>query len=101
MHRHSLDHCTYLLQRRLFVNETDPSFATKLLRKEPLPTLNHVVEKNEEGVFHSWYSPNVLRMRLTDDKEPKRQQAVAMTIQEQIELINTVLPNVCANDDPG
>ncbi|CAI9627175.1 unnamed protein product [Alternaria burnsii] len=84
MHRHSLDHCTYLLQRRLFGNETDPSFATKLLRKEPLPTLNHVVEKNEE-----------------DDKEPKRQQAVAMTIQEQIELINTVLPNVCANDDPG
>ncbi|CAN9242408.1 unnamed protein product [Alternaria sp. RS040] len=35
------------------------------------------------------------------DEEPKRQQAVAMTIQEQIELINTVLPNVCANDNPG
>jgi hypothetical protein len=59
----------------LFGNETDLSFATKLLRKEPLLTLNHVVEKNEEGVFRSWYSANVLLMRLTDDEEPERQQA--------------------------
>ena len=75
MHRHSLDHCTYLLQRRLFGNETDLSFATKLLSKEPSLTLNHVVEKNEEGVFHSWYSAKILLMRPTDDEEPKRQQA--------------------------
>lgn len=74
MYRHSLDHCTYLLQRRLFGNETDLSFATKLLRKESLLTLNHVVEKNEEGVFHGWYSANVLLTRLTGDEEPKRQQ---------------------------
>jgi hypothetical protein len=75
MHRHSLDHCTYLLQRRLFGNETDLSSATKLLRKEPLLTLNHVEKKNEEGVSHSWYSANVLLINCSSHDDSRAHRA--------------------------